>query len=391
VLKNEIQPTLGRRQRAGDVLRASLVSDLRRGELKPGDMIPGQVELAAKFQIGEITVRRALKELQEEGFVRRERGRGTIITEWASRLVRSSIGTGQVLLALQTHGHTFAPLFQRFIQTMNQRALLPTVVGLDEDDGKLLSAKRMAPLLKDAFRLNYEGAVFEWTGNGKSESLEALLSASRTLSERGTPVMWLLAAPEELPPALDADLVTIDYRGGAARATRHLLDQGYERVAFLAPHQSPDFSANHPYIRLFEDGYRSTMESAGLGDRARIIETPPADQHQVMAEDILREPDRPEAIVGCQDFALTAYCDAACRLGLRVPDDLGLVGFGNTPWATQYDLSSMDLNLDLLVKHVSQWLDDAGERGTTHATTLIQPRLVLRGSSSPANETRTVS
>jgi len=51
------------------------------GELKPGDLVPSERELSEKYTISRPTIRQALKELVNEGLLRREKGRGTFVSE----------------------------------------------------------------------------------------------------------------------------------------------------------------------------------------------------------------------------------------------------------------------------------------------------------------------
>ncbi|MCZ4292112.1 GntR family transcriptional regulator [Hoeflea alexandrii] len=50
------------------------------GEVRPGELVPGEQELAAEFNVSRITAKRALNELAGAGLVVRERGRGTRVT-----------------------------------------------------------------------------------------------------------------------------------------------------------------------------------------------------------------------------------------------------------------------------------------------------------------------
>jgi len=61
-------------------LLAQLRSDLASGRLRPGDVIPPELEIARSHGISRHTVRQAIIELAREGLLRRERGRGTFVT-----------------------------------------------------------------------------------------------------------------------------------------------------------------------------------------------------------------------------------------------------------------------------------------------------------------------
>lgn len=56
-----------------------LVQGLQRGEWKPGDLIPSEIELAARFQVSQGTVRKAVDELATENLLVRRQGKGTFV------------------------------------------------------------------------------------------------------------------------------------------------------------------------------------------------------------------------------------------------------------------------------------------------------------------------
>lgn len=56
-----------------------IIQGLQRGEWKPGDMIPSEMELAARFQVSQGTVRKAVDELSTENLLVRRQGKGTFV------------------------------------------------------------------------------------------------------------------------------------------------------------------------------------------------------------------------------------------------------------------------------------------------------------------------
>lgn len=62
-------------------LKLLLADRIKRGEWKPGELIPGEHELQAIHRLSRTTVRQALQELEREGFVTRHRGRGTFVAQ----------------------------------------------------------------------------------------------------------------------------------------------------------------------------------------------------------------------------------------------------------------------------------------------------------------------
>lgn len=60
-------------------LSQSLLTQITSGDLGPGDALPPERELTSTYDVSRITVRRAIDELENEGYVRREQGKGTFV------------------------------------------------------------------------------------------------------------------------------------------------------------------------------------------------------------------------------------------------------------------------------------------------------------------------
>ncbi|MBD8079883.1 LacI family DNA-binding transcriptional regulator [Cellulosimicrobium arenosum] len=124
------------------------------------------------------------------------------------------------------------------------------------------------------------------------------------------------------PPTVDSDNLA-----GARAATEHLVSLGHTRVGFLGGR--PDLES----ARLREQGYRDALADAGIrvdedlvlvgGYRPDLADTP--------AHELLRLPERPTAIFAANDLSAIRTIEVARELGLRVPEDLSVVGFDNVP------------------------------------------------------------
>ncbi len=130
-----------------------------------------------------------------------------------------------------------------------------------------------------------------------------------------------------------ADLPSVesDSLGGALQATRHLLELGHRRIG--CPAGRPDLRS----ASLREAGYRRALQDAGIAFdpalvRAGLFLTAAAREP---ARALLSIPDRPTAIFAANDLSGIAILQVAAELGIRVPEDLSVIGFDDIPEASQ--------------------------------------------------------
>lgn len=115
-------------------------------------------------------------------------------------------------------------------------------------------------------------------------------------------------------------------RQGVLEAMRYLLALGHRRIGFITGRMDLQSA-----VRRF-DGYRAALEEAGIpfdpaltaeGDYTR-------EKGFAGALRLLLQPDPPTAIMASSDDTALGVYDAAAELGLRIPDDLSVIGFDNT-------------------------------------------------------------
>ncbi|WP_443063094.1 LacI family DNA-binding transcriptional regulator [Streptomyces sp. NBC_00483] len=122
-----------------------------------------------------------------------------------------------------------------------------------------------------------------------------------------------------------------NFKGGRS-ATRHLIALGHRHIALIG---GPD----HAFCLARAAGYRSALEAAGLPvDPDATVRGPlTREGGQAAARALLGRPDRPTAIVTANDMQALGVYQAAREAGLRVPQDLSVVGFDDMPVAVWAD------------------------------------------------------
>ena len=125
--------------------------------------------------------------------------------------------------------------------------------------------------------------------------------------------------------------VWMDDRSAAAGLTRHLIGQGHRRIAFIQG--PPDHGASHWRF----GGFSEAMAEAGIPIDPALVQ--PGDFTYACAigsaEALLSREAPPTAVFACNDEMAAAVIAVAHRRGVRVPGELSVVGFDDTPMASR--------------------------------------------------------
>lgn len=146
----------------------------------------------------------------------------------------------------------------------------------------------------------------------------------RTLLDRAIPVVTIDRRLRNFP----VSSVVVDNRRGAQAATRHLLDAGYERVACIAG----PLTTSTARQRLA--GYREALRRAGRVNESlvRVSDYQQAGGYK-SAIDLLSGSTRPDALFVTNSLMTVGALEALSDSGVRVAQDVGVVGFDDNPWA----------------------------------------------------------
>lgn len=200
----------------------------------------------------------------------------------------------------------------------------------------------------------------------------------------GVPVIQFVRQSTDLK----SDFIGVDDKGGIYKATRHLLELGHRRVAFVGGQESL-VTAQHRYA-----GYCHALQEAGVNaDRMPAYFGPPHSHFGAEALRQLMSSDRNVTAVVVTTLQQTIGLFIEAReTGVRVPDDISVVGFGNPAWFKLVDppidvidhpareLSSTIISL------LFQRIEDADKEPMRieHRNVRISTELIVRGSSRSA-------
>ncbi|MGB8817797.1 MAG: LacI family DNA-binding transcriptional regulator [Rhizobiaceae bacterium] len=176
------------------------------------------------------------------------------------------------------------------------------------------------------------------------------------------------------------DTINSDDVNGAKMATQALIHAGHQKIHMISPRLHP-----HSEIDVFrqrETGYAEAMQEAGLGGHIRVL--------RASEKSPVKEKELGEIAAGKQatayfcwsDLHAVVLCGAARAAGLRVPEDIAIVGYDNSPIAAMppLNLSSIDQNSQQLGAMAAKALISRIAGRTLSEHILLEPKLVRRAS-----------
>jgi DNA-binding LacI/PurR family transcriptional regulator len=178
--------------------------------------------------------------------------------------------------------------------------------------------------------------------------------------------------------------VRIDDEGTARCAVRHLLDLGHRRIGFIGGEPDDPLQFATPADRLA--GYRRELAAAGLPADPALETVGGFTLRGGMTamEQLLRLPDPPSAVLAASDEMAMGAMHTARRLGVRVPDDLSVIGIDDHEMAELFDLTTVAQPVAAQGLLAAEMLLAAlADPGQPRPAVVVPTDLVVRGTTRP--------
>ncbi len=294
------------------VLRDFLASEIKAGFLKAGEALPPENRIAEYFSIARSTVRQAMASLEQDGLINRIHGKGTFVNKDA----KENLATEQALFALivpETEA-AFYPSFQRSFEVAAAE-LHHQVVICNSRNQIELQGNSILQLID----LNVAGVAIV-----PPTSVETPVYHIRQLQQHGIPVVCCsrTVAGTKVP------LLAIPFEEVGRRAGEEIRKAGHRHVAYFGSNRDQAATA-------YETGFRKA-----IGKRVTLsvfygavpIENK-AEYEAEMAtalDDLLSQKTRPTAMFCSFDTLAELLFILLTQRGLKVPQDVSIIGFGGT-------------------------------------------------------------
>lgn len=125
---------------------------------------------------------------------------------------------------------------------------------------------------------------------------------------------------------MEVDTIIIDNRDSAFNLTNHLLENGYSQIAGIFCNVTTGVERR--------SGFEKAISDAGLTIPQIIMTHPSLESGYNAAKKLLSVSPRPDAIFTSDNLVLAGALQAINELGVKIPDELGLVGYDDVAWMT---------------------------------------------------------
>lgn len=355
-----------------DYVQQEVLDMIKTQKLKSGDRLASEKNLAEKFKVNHLTLRAAYSNLATLGILERRPGSGTYIktppcTEKKEKTLQIA-SSKSVVIAMRDDPHFFSGLRNDIINELQKNDFLPIIIGtgsniITEDIKKLKMYQAMG----------IEKLIIDQAEAVSHQYNIDYLCSPECKFKNIVRVLGNLSTNDFFP----GSMISGDYVAAYIKAISYLKEYGHKNIAFFSGTTTADnnaWLANKKFISL----YTQAMIENNLAEHINVITATSGKQAMDDAVKILLSSShRPSAVFCDIDYRAVKVIDIARSMGIKVPEDLSVIGFYDTPWAKHYGIDSFKFRNKEIAKAVIKSLMKHDE---TTTLTLYNIDLIKRNS-----------
>lgn len=344
-------------------LKDILLKDISEGNFARGRRIPSERELAERFGISRSSVRETITELINSDVLFRTVGKGTFVSELLPREPEIAVPSISFVISEEIF-HFVQTGYNKILSGVQQvcrdRGTQLLFNSIGEESGSFNDRRE-----KRAKR-HLTGCVV--VGGVRRQVLDRL-------QQRGIPTVLVDLILRD--DTLDFPSVIIDYEAGAKLAVDYLYRYGHRRIGYIG------FSGSQKY-----EGYWNSLERLGLTYDPRqveflqLLDLQPgilAGYHAMRG--ILSRQRLPSAMLVTNDFVAIGVLEALGMAGIKVPDQMSVVGFDDLGLKQSPSLTTIRVDLTRVGERAAELLFQQIESGERNSEkTIIPVDIAIRGS-----------
>lgn len=327
-----------------------------------GSKLPSEHELMDKFKVSRHTIRQAFSELTSEGYIFKEQGKGTFSN------YRKEAKQKQIVAVLTTYMSAF--VFPGILSGIEQ-------ILSDEGYMMLLSntnnmKEREAQYLTSILEHNVVGMIIEPT---QSAHTNVNIKMLEDIKAKGIKSVFINACYDNF----DSSYVVMDDMRGGVMATEYLIQLGHRKIAgIFKTDDRQGVDRKTGYISALEK-YNVPVDPGYIGEYGTVNMY---DYPYMFAQSLFRKDESPTAFVCYNDQCAMMAVQAVNDKGLRVPDDVSVVGYDDSISIMQSDvkLTTILHPKKALGIQAAKYLIDMLDGNMEKPQMVYRPELIVRNS-----------
>lgn len=345
--------------------KKQLIIDDLKSKIRNGiytDKLPSIYALAEEYDVNFKTANNAYQSLAESGIIISKKGGGSFIKKTKTPSTENKM----IPFFFPARGHVYDPMYNRISSKLVDNNFLPVLIINDDAGKKREQLNKLMESSIDKIVICHD----------KHFPYDVLKENEHQFKN----IIFLVEKYSEID--FNANHILSDYWYGAYIATRYLIDKGHERILHInyksgAP---AEFYRYTPHYKICS-GYKDALAERGLSAREQyIFETDEQEHDEQVLYDLLISKNRPSAIFAAADSRLVSAMKVIRYTGLKVPEDLALVGYYNTPHCMEADVPFTSVSIkenEFAAKTLEKLLSQSTEKERIN----IKPELIIRASS----------
>lgn len=362
-----------------NMVKEKITEWITSGKVQPGEKIYSENELVKMFGVSRHTVRQAVGDLVHEGLLYREQGAGTFCShkkvqtiEQTPSTIQTSNINGKNIGVITTYisDYIFPSIIKGIESHLTAQGYSLTFACTDNN------VEKEKQCLQTMLSRNIDGLIVEPT---KSSNYNPNLNYYLELEQNNIPYLMINQYYSQLMPP---HLIMNDEKGGYL-ATEHLITLGHEKIIGLFKTDDlQGVNRMQGFIRAFRE------HSLPFFPEMVYTFTTEDQDHQLLEriENIFKTDSMPTAIVCYNDQLSLSLINMLRRLGLRVPEEVSIVGYDDSSLAVATDVKltsvshpKMQMGID-----AANWIVSAVEKKSDRPSSIVyEPELVIRNSTAP--------
>ncbi len=356
-------------------IKEMIKNQIIEGSILPDQKIESENELAERLNVSRHTIRQALTELVHEGWLYRQQGRGTFCKKQDNKKEAVPIERTIGIITTTISDYIFPSIIRGIEMELSEKGYNMLLASTNHD------IERERKCLENILSNKLDGLIVEPT---KSALYNPNLNSYLNIENNKIPYVMINAFYSELQPAS----ITVDDEKGGFLAAEHLIKLGHTRISgIFKVDDMQGVNRMKGFMRAHRENNIQILPGMLISYNTKEKDVKPKEE----ALRLLEAKKPPTAFFCYNDEIALKVLDAIREKGLRVPDDISIVGFDDSHLAVASEVKFTTLTHPkmemgrLAAKLVLDAIENGKELSIADQV-VYEPELVVRNSTGPVKE-----